>query len=563
LNQESANLGAYQSRVDEALISLSKNRVIQRIWEHDYTVWKQDPTEISNRLGWLHTAEVMLENLTRIEELVKGVQAAGYTHVYLLGMGGSSIAPKVFSKTFGTRIGYLELTVIDSTDPDFILEHSKRIDPAKTLFIVSTKSGTTEETLSFFKFFYNQVASVVGNQKAGEHFVAITDPGTKLTRLAGQYHFRATFLNDPNIGGRYSALSFFGLVPAALIGVDLVRLLKETTAVASSCRSSNGMKENPGAWLGTILGELAKSGRDKVTFVVSDKIASFADWAEQLIAETTGKEGCGIVPVVDEPLGPPEAYGKDRLFIYLRLEGDTKYEAELLTLEKSGQPIVRIRFLDLYDIGRQSFLWEMAVAIAGHIIGINPFDQPNVEMAKALARQMVANYVEKGVLVTEKKLLESDRISVYGTIKASTAGEALTNFLKQPEHGAYLGFHAYVNPATENYRALQTLRVRLRKRTELATTVGYGPSFLHSTGQLHKGDAGHGLFLQFTSEHQQDAPIPDEAGSASSMVSFGTLETAQALGDYKALVSLGRKVIRFHFDRNVADGLNELSKAIE
>jgi glucose-6-phosphate isomerase len=548
--------------VDKALVSLSENRIIQRIWERDYTVWKQGPTEISNRLGWLNTADNMLKKLHLIDELVGGAQAAGYTQVYLLGMGGSSLAPKVFSKTFGTRSGYLDLKLIDSTDPDFILEHSKRIDPGKTLFIVSTKSGTTEETLSFFRFFYNQAASAVGNGKAGEHFVAITDPGTKLTTLAEQYRFRATFLNDPNIGGRYSALSFFGLVPAALIGVDLVRLLKQTKDVASRCDSCD-VKENPSAWLGGILGELAKAGRDKVTFVTSDKIASFADWAEQLIAESTGKEESGILPVVGEPLGPPEVYGNDRLFVYLQLNGDTAHDSELSALEKTGQPIVRIRFHDPYDIGRQFFLWEMAVAIAGHIIGINPFDQPNVELAKALAKQMVANYAEKDASPTERKLSDSDQLCAYGSIKANTAGEALMSFLKQTQQGAYLALQAYVNPTAETYRALQTLRVRLRKHSKLATTVGYGPRFLHSTGQLHKGDAGHGFFLQFTSEHQQDAPIPDEAGSISSTVSFGTLEAAQALGDYKALLSLGRKAIRFHFDRNVVDGLNQLSEAIE
>ena len=466
LNNESANLGIYQSKVDEALRSLSENRIVQRIWEQDYTVWKQDPTEISNRLGWLHTANTMLKKLHYIDELVVAVQAAGYTHAYLLGMGGSSLAPKVFSKTFGTRPGYLDLTVIDSTDPEFILEHSKRIDPEKALFIVSTKSGTTEETLSFFKFFYNRVASTVGNQKAGEHFVAITDPGTKLTKLADQYDFRTSFLNDSSIGGRYSALSFFGLVPAALIGVDLARLLNQATAVANSCDSCD-MKENPGAWLGAILGELAKAGRSKVTFVASDKIASFADWAEQLIAESTGKEGRGILPVVDEPVGPPEVYRNDRLFVYLQLEGDTAHEAKLSSLEKAGQPIVRIRFLDLYDIGRQFFLWEMTVAIAGHIIGINPFNQPNVELAKMLARQMVADYTKKSVLRSERKSLESDQISVYGCIKANTPGEALVSFLKQAEQGSYLALQAYVNPTTETYTALQTLRVRLRKRSKL------------------------------------------------------------------------------------------------
>jgi len=563
LNQESANLGAYQSRVDEVLRSLAENRIIQRIWEHDYTVWEPDPTEISNRLGWLHTAETMLNKLHPIEELVVGAQAAGYTQAYLLGMGGSSLAPKVFSKTFGTRSGYLDLTTIDSTDPDFILEHSKRVDPGKTLFIVSTKSGTTEETLSFFKFFYNQVASTVGNGKAGEHFVAITDPGTKLTKLADMYRFRAIFPNDPNIGGRYSALSFFGLVPAGLIGVDLVRLLKQATAVASSCESYADVKENPGAWLGAILGALAKAGRDKVTLVASDKIASFADWVEQLIAESTGKDGRGILPVTSEPLGLPKVYGNDRLFVYLQLDGDATHDTELSTLEKAGQPVVRIRCLDLYDIGRQFFLWEMAVAIAGHIIGINPFNQPNVEITKVLTKQMVADYTKTGALPNERKSLESDQICVYGSVKANTPAEALTSFLKDAEQGAYLALQAYVNPTAETRRALQLLRVRLRNHSKLATTLGYGPSFLHSTGQLHKGDAGHGLFLQFTSEHQQDAPIPDEAGPTYAAMSFGTLEAAQALGDHKALVSLGRKVIRFHFERNVVDGLNHLSEAVE
>jgi len=562
-HHESANLGVYQSRVDEALVSINEKRIIHRIWEHDYTVWKQDPTEISNRLDWLHTAEIMLENLRRIEELAKAAQDAGYTQAYLLGMGGSSLAPKVFIKTFGTRSGHLDLTVIDSTDPEFILKYSKLIDPVKTLFIVSSKSGTTEETLSFFKFYYNQVASALGNSKAGEHFVAITDPNTKLAKLADQYHFRATFLNDPNIGGRYSALSYFGLVPAALIGMDVARLLNQAMTATCSCESCVDPNENPGAWLGAILGELAKAGRNKVTFVASDKIASFADWIEQLIAESTGKEGRGILPVVGEPLGSPEVYGNDRLFIYLQLEGDTTNDAELLALEKAGHPVVRIRVLDLYDLGRQFFVWEMAIAIAGYIIGINPFDQPNVEMAKMLAKQIVADYAEKGALPSENKSLQSSGISVYGSVNANTPGDALTSFLKQAEQDAYLALQAYINPTTETYRALQTLRVLLRKQSKLATTLGYGPSFLHSTGQLHKGDAGHGLFLQFTSEHRQDTPIPNEIDSSSSTVSFGTFEAAQALGDRKALVSLGRKVIRFHFDRDVVEGLKHLSEALE
>jgi glucose-6-phosphate isomerase len=494
--------------------------------------------------------------------LVKAAQAAGYKHIYLLGMGGSSLAPKVFIKTFGVRDGYLDLTVIDSTDPDFLLEQSKRIDPAKTLFIVSTKSGTTIETLSFFKFFYNQVASSLGEEKAGEHFVAITDPGAKLIALAEQHNFREIFLNDPNIGGRYSALSFYGLVPAALIGMDLPRLLNKATIVACSCESYVDPKDNPGVWLGVILGDLAKVGRDKVTFIASDKITSFLDWVEQLIAESTGKDGHGILPIVGEPLGPAEAYGNDRVFVYLQLEGDTAHDAEVLALEKAGQLVVRIRILDLYDLGGLFFLWEMAVAVAGYIIGINPFDQPNVEMAKELARQTVAEYLREGALPSEKPSLESDDISVYGSVNAKTAGDALETFLKQAGDGEYVALQAYLHPKAETDAALQALRVRLRERTKLATTLGYGPSFLHSTGQLHKGDAGHGLFLQLTSEHHQDAPIPDAPGSSSSALSLGILEAAQALGDWKALRSRGRRVIRFHFNRDVLEGLRHLTEAV-
>jgi hypothetical protein len=327
------------------------------------------------------------------------------------------------------------------------------------------------------------------------------------------------------------------------------------------CESSN-LNENPAAQLGAILGELAKAGRDKVTFVTSDKIASFADWVEQLIAESTGKDGRGIVPVVGEPLGPPEVYRNDRLFVYLQLAGDTAYDAGLLALESAEQPVVRVRLLGSYDVGGHMFLWEMAVAIAGRIIGINPFDQPNVEMSKVLARQMVADYVKTGKLWSEKKMLESEGISVYGSIQANTPSEAFIQFLKQAKQSTYLGLQAYVNPTTETDVALRRLRVLLRHRTKLATTLGYGPSFLHSTGQLHKGDAGHGLFLQFTSEHEHDVPIPNEVGSKST-ISFGTLEAAQALGDYQSLVGSGRMIIRFHFNRNVANGLNYLSDALE
>ncbi|TEU14783.1 MAG: bifunctional transaldolase/phosoglucose isomerase, partial [Anaerolineales bacterium] len=416
--QFSASLGEYQSAVDAALAEMVENRILPRIWAHDHTVWKPEPAGITNRLGWLHTVEAMQENLPRLEALADQVRAEGYTHVLLLGMGGSSLAPEVFSKVFtvgATGRSPLLLAVLDSTDPGAVLAHAERLDLSRTLFIVATKSGGTTETLSFFKFFYNRVADAlrqssgqaVGADRAGEHFIAITDPGSHLVDLAERYGFRDTFLNDPNIGGRYAALSYFGLVPAALIGVDLQTLLNRATTMMCNCegcnRPVNG--DNNGARLGAILGELAKAGRDKVTLITSPPLASFGNWVEQLIAESTGKEGKGILPVVGEPLGPPEVYGNDRFFVVLdsgdwRLDiGDrqvpnTQYLVS--DLEDAGHPVVRLHLRDLYDLGGQFFLWEMATAVAGHRLGINPFDQPNVEAAKVLARRMVAEYMQKG-----------------------------------------------------------------------------------------------------------------------------------------------------------------------
>ncbi|UCC89192.1 MAG: bifunctional transaldolase/phosoglucose isomerase, partial [Anaerolineales bacterium] len=386
---QSVSLGSYQSIVEAALDELIENRIIARIWAHDHTVWKPEPTEITNRLGWLHTAELMNEDFPRLQAMVRDLQSAGYTHALLLGMGGSSLAPEVFRKTFGVDSGHLDLAILDSTDPGAVLAHAQRLDPARTLFIVSTKSGGTVETLSFFKFFYNWVADAIGTDQAGGHFIAITDPGSKLAVLAERYRFRATFLNDTNIGGRYSALSYFGLLPAALIGVDVPRLLRDAMVMACASEPCVAARNNPAARLGAILGELAKVGRDKVTFIISPELASFGDWVEQLIAESTGKEGKGILPVVGEPVGSPEAYGDDRLFVYLQLNNDNTHQSEVQALEQAGHPLVWLHLRNPYDLGGQFFLWEMATAVASHRLGINPFDQPNVESAKVQARDMV------------------------------------------------------------------------------------------------------------------------------------------------------------------------------
>jgi transaldolase/glucose-6-phosphate isomerase len=558
-----ANLGSTQAAVDAALAEIKSQQVMDRIWAHDHTVWKPHPTEITNRLGWLHAAEIMSEDAQCIDALVEDVRAAGYTHALLLGMGGSSLAPEVFRHTFGVKDGYLDLAVLDSTDPGAVLAHAGRLDLTKTLFIVATKSGGTVETLSFFKFFYNRIVDALGVEEAGEHFVAITDPGSKLADLAREYDFRATLLNDPNIGGRYSALSYFGLVPAALVGVDVETLLDRALTMACNCESCNCPVEgnNLCARLGAVMGELAKAGRDKITLITSPHIVSFGNWVEQLIAESTGKEGKGILPVVGEPVGRPDAYGDDRLFVYLRLDGSTglttngstrvdAHDAAVQALEDAGHPVVRLRLNDLYDLGEQFFLWEMATAVAGHRLSINPFDQPNVEVAKVLARKMVAEYTETGVLPRGES--------------APLTAEALNEFLA-PLTGSgrsYVALQAYVQPTAETDAALLALRVRLRDRLKLATTAGYGPRFLHSTGQLHKGDAGNGLFIQFTADTFPDADIPDKAGSPDSTMTFGVLKMAQAWGDQQALLNAGRRVIRFHLGSDIVGGLKLLAEAL-
>ena len=557
-------LGSYQGLVDQALAEIREQQIIARIWERDHTVWKPAPTEITNRLGWLQSPEAMADSWQRLRPFADAVRREGYTDALLLGMGGSSLAPEVFRKAFGVEKGYLDLTVLDSTVPGHIWAQAGRLDPKQTLVIVSTKSGTTVETLSLFKFFYTWMTDAVGKEETGKHFITITDPGSPLLDISTQYRFRLGFINAAYMGGRFAAISSVGLVPMSLIGMDLGQLLDRARTMARQCKPAGTAKEatNPGALLGAILGELARAGRDKVTLIISSQIASFGDWLEQLIAESTGKEGKGILPVIGEEIGAPEAYGEDRLFVHLCLEGDTSSDAAVATLEAAGHPIVRIALRDLYDLGGQLFLWEMTIAVACHRLGINPFDQPDVEAAKIFARQAVDEYEEKGSLPTEAPILIQDGIEVYGEAAADTTAKALTNFVAQAEPGGYVALQAFLEPTPEIDGTLQALRRGLGSRNRLATTRGYGPRFLHSTGQLHKGDAGNGLFIQFTADDVRDAPIPDEAGSAASSITFGILKAAQALGDRKALTTAGRRVIRFHLGKNALQGLAKLIKAV-
>lgn len=529
--QFSTHLGEYSAAVEEARTGLRQADILNRIRHIDHTVWHPEPTEISNRLGWVTSPHAMQAETADLAAFTAEITAAGYTHVLLLGMGGSSLAPELFSLTFGGAAAGLQLGVVDTTAPETMSALAASHDPATTLFVVATKSGGTVETLSAFKYFYNWVAAALGTAAAGAHFVAITDPGSSLVKLADQYQFRRVFLNDPNIGGRYSVLSHFGLVPAALVGVDVPRLLDSAVDMTT--------QDDLCAHMGAIMAILAQHGRDKLTFVTPPALASFGDWAEQLVAESVGKNGMGILPVVGEPLGPPAVYGADRLFVSVTVAGDETAEPALAALAAAGHPVIRFILPDVYALGGQFFLWEMATAVAGHLLGIQPFDQPNVEFAKIAARQMVAAYHETGTIPASES--------------AAVDPTTLANFVAQASAGDYIALQAYVPPTAASMAQFRALQAHLRDQTKLAVTFGFGPRFLHSTGQLHKGDAGRGLFVQFTYTPAEgaDVAIPDSAASEASAMSFGVLILTQALGDGQALRDAGRRVMRFHITGDV------------
>ncbi len=496
------------------LDAMDAARVTRRIWARDPTVWTHDPDtpEIRDRLGWLTVGKAMAQQVKPLAEFADQVRAE-FTRVVVCGMGGSSLAPEVLWRTFGAAPGYPALHVLDSTDPRAVRRVEQDGDLSRTLFVISSKSGTTQESDSFFRYFWERTGG------RGTQFVAITDPGTPLERLAGERGFRRAFLNPADIGGRYSALSFFGLVPAALIGVDVATLLHRAHRMAEACAASVPPLENPAAWLGASLGEAALAGRDKATFVLSPGIVSFGLWVEQLIAESTGKEGKGILPVVEEPLGAPAVYGTDRVFVSMRLAGDDAPAdaSRLAALEGAGHPVVNLRLEDRYDLGQEFFRWEFATAVAGAALRINPFDQPNVAESKANTKAVLA-----------KRAAPSP---------PATAAE-LERFLAAVRPHDYLALMAYLPPTPENDRRLAAVRLRLRDRLKVATTLGYGPRFLHSTGQLHKGGPPAGHFLQITDPATDDLPIPGEP------FGFGALEAAQAEGDLQALRARGRPAIR-------------------
>jgi len=491
----------------------------------------------------------MASEIPRLEAFRDDVRAAGITRAILMGMGGSSLAPEGFATVFGGEQG-LRLDVIDSTDPDMIRERSADADPRHTLYLVATKSGGTVETLSAFKHFYRAALASLGKD-AGAQFVAITDPGSALDGMAQELGFRDVFTNDPTIGGRFSALSFFGLVPAVLVGVDLARLLaRGADAAGASYDGSVGGEPGDAGVLGAALAALAQQGRDKLTLSASSAIEPIVDWIEQLVAESTGKEGRGIVPVVREALMAPPAYAADRVFVDLKLGGDNARVPKLEALAEAGHPVFTLDLRDRYDLGAQFFLWEMATAVAGAGLDVHPFDQPNVEAAKVAAKQAVARFAESGELAS-------------GDVPTVHSAPEVEAFLNQVQTGGYVSLHAYVNPTPDMDRALARLRRWLQAHYRVATTVGYGPRLLHSTGQLHKGDAGRGVFLQFLQDPQRDVPIPDEPGSDQSSLSFAVLERAQALGDAQALQEGGRAVARYLLGERPVAALVALIERLE
>jgi len=569
-SRQKATLWSLQPDVEAALDRADSDRMAERVWRKDPSLWKPDPAqqgEITNRLGWLTVLEQMDDGLTRLDDLRADIQRAGFTHCVLLGMGGSSLAAEVMRRTFGSADGCPDLLVLDSTDPMTIEAVANQVDLARTLFLVSSKSGETVETLSQFSYFYDLLKRTKGAD-TGQSFIVITDPGTALDQVARESNLRATFRNPPDIGGRYSALSYFGLVPAAILGIDLSKLLDRAETMALACAPSLAARENPGAWLGAVLGALAKEGRDKVTILASPPVATFGYWLEQLLAESTGKEGKGVLPVEGEPLGAPESYGADRLFVYLRTdEGfDPALDDAVAAFEAAGHPVVRLALRDPYDLGQEFFRWEFATAIAGALLGVNPFDQPDVQEEKNATERLLQEYSRTRVLPQPRAILQTEARNVSiiaegeqashvrGAISLQAAFEA---FAQQARPGDYLALLAYLPETARVDDTLQQIRARLRDTLKIATTLGYGPRFQHSTGQYHKGGPNTGLFIQLVAPDTTVALIPGAA------YTFGTLKQAQALGDWQTLLARGRRAIRVELGSDLNAGLLELRQAME
>jgi transaldolase/glucose-6-phosphate isomerase len=578
VERQSVSLGQHAAVVQRTIEMMDQQQYVRRFWRKDPTLWKEDGEHqqmIRNALGWLTVPEILLGQVDELKAFADRVRRDGFQSVVLLGMGGSSLCPEVFRRTFGRIEGYPELLVLDSTDPATVKSVEQAIDVARTLFIVASKSGTTTEPQMFYQYFFDKVSHRKPSQPGG-NFIAITDPGTPLARIGAESRFRRIFLNPADIGGRYSALSYFGLVPAALMGLDVKELLDRAVGAVQACERSVPTDQNPAARLGAILGELAKQGRDKVTFVIPAPIDSLGLWIEQLVAESTGKEGRGILPVAGEFLGYPDVYGDDRIFVYIRTSDaeDTTVETKLAALAAAGHPIVRHLMRDELSLGREFFLWEMATALAGALLGINAFDQPNVQESKENTKRLLEVYHHEGRLPEQELVIDADGCRIYADAETKTTLEHLIhqrNGIGRPgDLAAYVGAHlaraqpsdyvaltAYIQETAAHDELLQAIRIRIRDALKTATTIGYGPRFLHSTGQLHKGGSDNGVFIQLTADDGEDLAIPGQP------YTFGILKQAQALGDFQSLSNRHRRAIRIHLGREVEAGLKTLLSAVQ
>jgi transaldolase / glucose-6-phosphate isomerase len=536
-----------------------------RLWQRDATLWTGD--DEASWLGWLDITEDQIARQVELRNLAKEVWSAGFKDVLLLGMGGSSLCPEVLRLTFGKTAGYPDLHVLDSTDPAQVKTFESKIDIARTLFIVSSKSGSTLEPNIFKQYFFELAKKAVGPGKAGSHFIAVTDPGSKMQKVAEGDSFRHVFFGRASIGGRYSALSHFGMVPAAVIGLDTKKFLDRAQEMVRACGPDASVEENPGAMLGMILGTAARSGRDKVTIITSPDISDLGAWLEQLLAESTGKVGKGIVPVDREELAAPEVYGSDRVFAYIHTDHatDVGQEAKMAALEKAGQAVLRISMADIYELGAEFFRWEIATAVAGAILGINAFNQPDVEASKIATRNLTSEYEKTGSLPAEKPVAEDGGIQLFtdeknaaDLAKAVGGDRSLAGYLKahlgRIKTGDYFALLAFIQMNAAHEKTLQAIRHAVRDHKQVATCLGFGPRFLHSTGQAYKGGPNSGVFLQVTCDDGVELPVPEQK------FSFGVVKAAQARGDFQVLAERGRRALRVHL-HDVESGLATLAAA--
>jgi glucose-6-phosphate isomerase len=539
---------------------------VRRFWQHDASLWTS--TDEANWMGWLDITADQIAHSEKLRAAVAEVKKENFTDILLLGMGGSSLCPDVLKVTFGKIVGFPELHVLDSTDPAQIKAFENRVNLAKTLFIVSSKSGTTLEPNIFKQYFFERAKQMVGADKAGSRFIAITDPGSKMQQVAEADRFRHVFFGLASIGGRYSALSNFGVVPAGLMGLDLNRFLGRAQEMVEACGAGVSVEQNPGVHLGIVLGTAARNGRDKLTIITSPGLSALGAWLEQLVAESTGKQGKGIVPVDREEPGVPEIYGTDRVFAYVRLssDADKAQEAKIAALEQAGHPVVRIVVGDVYDLGQEFFRWEIATAVAGSIIGINPFNQPDVEASKIATRSLTTEYEKTGSLPAESPILVDGGVKLFtdsrndeALAKGAGSDKSLAGYLRAHVNragvGDYFALLAYIQMNTEHETLLQGLRHALRNKKQVATCLEFGPRFLHSTGQAYKGGPNSGVILQITCDDAADLPVPGQT------YTFGVVKAAQARGDFQVLVERGRRALRVHLGKDLASGLATLAAA--